>query len=509
MGFTSLLFYIFALFAAAIYLMVKKNQWGVLLLLSIIFYATWEIEKIPFILAAACIAWTAGLLIGLRYDKTDANDRELKNKAKQYARIVALIAVVLLLSMLMYVKVGTLLVKSLALDGKVSIIVPVGISYYTFSLIGYVLDCYWRKEQYEKNYFKLLLFASYFPKVLQGPIVKYRDLGPQLVAEHRFDYKNLCYGLQLMLWGYFKKLVIADRLAIFVNTVYGDYQHKSGSMLLVATIFGAFQLYCDFSGCMDIAAGFSEILGIKLHRNFNHPFFSESASEFWRRWHITLGTWFKDYVYMPLTISPLVIKAIQKVRNRFGMSTAKYVGAIIPIIVVWILTGLWHGTGTDFVIWGMYWAILIIQEILFSSSYARINKILHINTESIEWRAFRRIRTFVLFTFGRMITLPGNIHASGEVVKKIITDFCPWQLVDGTLYTMGLNRPNFIAAILFLVILYLVSRHEENVGSCRDLIAGRQIVIRWAVYYALVFSILVFGIYGPGYNVSDFIYMNF
>ncbi len=237
MSFTSVIFYIFAAIAALAYLAVRKSQWIILLVFSIGFYLSWGWEKLPFILLSAWIAWVAGSLIGLRYRKAADGDKEKLKKARQYGRIVATVAVILLLALLMYVKVGTLLVKSLSLEGGVSIIVPLGISYYTFSLSGYVLDCYWRKEQYEKNYFKLLLFASYFPKVLQGPIVKYRELGPQLVAVHRYDYRDLCYGLQLMLWGYFKKLVIADRLAIFVNTVYGDYHHKSGSMLLVATIF--------------------------------------------------------------------------------------------------------------------------------------------------------------------------------------------------------------------------------------------------------------------------------
>lgn len=510
MSFTSAFFYIFAAIVALAYLAVRKNQWIVLLVFSIGFYMSWGWEKLPFILLSAWIVWVAGSLIGLRYRKAADGDKEKLKKARQYGRIVATVAVILLLALLMYVKVGTLLVKSLSLEGDVSIIVPLGISYYTFSLIGYVLDCYWRKEQYEKNYFKLLLFASYFPKVLQGPIVKYRELGPQLVAVHRYDYRNLCYGLQLMLWGYFKKLVIADRLAIFVNTVYGDYHHKSGSMLLVATIFGAFQLYCDFSGCMDIAAGFSEIIGIKLDRNFNHPFFSESAAEFWRRWHITLGVWFKDYVYMPISVAPRMMKLMGKVRKRFGMSAAKNVSTIIALSVVWILTGLWHGTGLNYVVWGIYWGVLIILGMLLGPSLGKLCVKLHINTDSREWHLFRKFRTFCLFVISRFMTIPGDFKVTLEVWRKIFSiKFYLWELVDGTIFNMGLNRPNFVAAILFLVLLYFVSRHEENGESGRDWIAQKQIVPRWVIYYGLLFTILIFGIYGPGYNASDFVYMKF
>ncbi len=510
MNYTSLLFYIFIATIVLVYFAFKKHQWIVLLIFSIVFYATWGIEKIPFILASAWISWAAGSLIGLKYKQTEAGEKEEKKQAKRSARIIGGVAVALLLALLLYVKVGTLLVKSLSLGGQVSIIVPIGISYYTFSLIGYVLDCYWRKEQYEKNFFKLLLFASYFPKVLQGPIVKYRDFGSQLVAEHGYEYKNLCYGLQLMLWGYFKKLVIADRLAIFVNTVYGDYHNKSGSMLLVATIFGAFQLYCDFSGCMDIAAGFSEIIGINLHRNFDHPFFSESAAEFWRRWHITLGVWFKEYVYMPMSVAPWMMKIMGKVRKRFGMRAAKNVSTIISLSVVWILTGLWHGTGLNYIVWGVYWGTLIILGMLLGPSLVRLCIRLNINTNSKEWHLFRKVRTFGLFVISRFMTIPDDFEITIEVWRKVFSNkFYPWELVDGTIFNMGLSRPNFIAAILFLVLLYYVSRHEENGESGRDWISKRQIVARWAIYYGLLFAILIFGIYGPGYNASDFVYMKF
>lgn len=515
MNFTSFLFVIFVASTAMIYFFVHKYQWIVLLMASIGFYLSWGWEKLPFILGAAWITWVAGSVMNNRYidlDKTVSNsnspDEIKKLKAKSRNRIVLIISIVILIVMLLYVKVGKLVAD--ALSGEISIVVPLGISYYTFSLIGYLADCYWRKEKAETNYFKLLLFTSYFPKVVQGPIAKHRDLAPQLLEPHKYDYKNLCYGAQLMLWGYFKKLVIADRLAIFVNTVYGDYVHKSGSMLLVATIFGAFQLYCDFSGCMDIACGFSEIIGIKLERNFNHPFFSESAAEFWRRWHISLGVWFKDYVYMPISVAPWMMKLMGKVRKRFGMSAAKNVSTIMALSVVWLLTGLWHGTGLNYVMWGVYWGLLIILSMMLAPAFAKLCDKLHIDTDSKEWHLFRKLRTFTLFVISRFMTIPGDLGVTFTVWRKIFSiKFYPWELVDGTIFNMGLNRPNFIAAIIFLFVLYLVSRYEENGSSGRDWIADRQIVARWAIYYGLLFTILVFGIYGPGYDASSFVYMKF
>lgn len=518
MTFTSFFFYLFIAAVLFVYFLVPERfRWGILLIFSIAFYATWGIEKLPFIIVSTLVAYITANSITKRNDLCeeqvkvleDNNARKKKRQSTKIAnRSVLIVGIAWLILLLLYVKVGKLFEE--AWNGAISIIVPLGISYYTFSLIGYMADCYWKKDRAEKNFFKLLLFAIYFPKILQGPISKHKDLSPQLIEGKAFDYKNLCFGLQLMLWGYFKKLVIADRLAIFVNTVYGDYHHKSGSMLLVATIFGAFQLYCDFSGCMDIAAGFSEIIGIKLDRNFNHPFFSESASEFWRRWHITLGVWFKDYVYMPISVAPWMMKLMGKVRKHFGMSVAKNVSTIIELSIVWMLTGLWHGTGLNYVVWGVYWGTLIILGMLLGPSLGKLCVKLHIDTDSKEWHLFRKFRTFCLFVISRFMTIPGDFKVTLEIWRKIFSiKFYPWELVDGTIFNMGLNRPNFVAAILFLVLLYCVSRYEENGGSGRNWIAQRQIVARWAIYYGLLFTVLIFGIYGPGYNASDFVYMKF
>lgn len=517
MSFVSLYFILFAALTVIVYFLVRKHQWVALLVFSVAYYLTWGYEKVPFILISAGISWIAGILIGRRYSEGDrlcknAGKEEqlaIKKENKRFAKWIAVCSVILLLAMLFYVKIGKLVAEALSIHDSVSIIVPLGISYYTFSLVGYVLDCYWRKETYEKNYFKLLLFALYFPKVVQGPILKYRNLAPQLLKEHRFEYRNMCYGLQLMLWGYFKKMVIADRLALFVNTVYGDYQNKSGSMLIVATIFGALQLYCDFSGCMDIACGFSEIIGIKMERNFDHPFFSGSASEFWRRWHITLGDWFKDYVYIPVTVAPWMKKLMLYCKQKRGVVFAKKVVTIIALWIVWILTGLWHGTGLNYLVWGVYWALITSSSIVFEAFYEELAHRFSINTSSTEWRIFRSIRTFLIFSFGRILTIPGELAVSVAIIKRMLTRFYPWELFDGTIFSMGLNVPNFIAAVLFLAILYLAERYEENSGSGRDWIAGRHTVTRWIIYYGLIITISLFGIYGPGYDAGSFVYMKF
>ena len=312
-----------------------------------------------------------------------------------------------------------------------------------------------------------------------------------------------------MVWGYFKKMVIADRLAIFVNAVLGNIAGETGAHLLVASIFAAVQSYCDFSGCMDIVGGFSQILGLKLEENFNHPFFSRSAAEFWRRWHITLGTWFKDYVYMPMVISPRVIGLSKKVRDRFGTRPGKVVMTVVPLMAVWLLTGLWHGTGWNYIVWGLDWGVLIMCSTIFAPEMKKLTKALHINTDAGSWKVFQIVRTFLVFTVGRMITLPGSLRQAGLIFRHLVLDFHPENFFDGSMYACGLDPRNYILAWICIAVLMVVDHMQEKGVHVREHIAGSNIVFRWAVYYTAVFAVIVFGIYGPTYNAADFIYMRF
>ena len=388
-------------------------------------------------------------------------------------------------------------------------IVPIGISYYCLSLIGYLADVYWKKERAENNYFKLLLFTLYFPKIVEGPISKYRIIGPQLTEGHSFDYQRVCFGLQRVLWGFFKKLVIADHLSIFVNTGFGNYELHAGSQLLVAAVFGAIQLYCDFSGCMDIALGDSECFGITLEENFKQPFASQSAAEFWRRWHITLGAWFKDYVFMPLAVSPRLMKITGFLRKKLGKRAGKIFSSVIPLVAVWILTGLWHGTGANYMVWGAYWGLLIILSTVFEPEFRKLTAWLKIDTSSSGFRFFQKSRTFWLFVISRIITIPDSLEATRDVFRRIFINFAPWKLVDGSMLKLGISSSRFIVLALALILVGFVgSRHEKGI-KIREWIAARPLPIRWLIYYGVIFAVLIFGAYGPGYNASDFVYMQF
>ena len=516
MSFTDIFYIPFmALVVLTYFVTPGKHQWKVLLAASIAFYCTWGIEKLPFILAETWIAWMAAGRITGRYKEADEKilqcsgrqaAKTIRAEAKKAGRTDLMTAVVLLCGFLVFVKAGSLFGD--ALKGRISIIVPLGISYYTLSLIAHVADCYWRKDTARDSFFQFALFALYFPKILEGPISRHRELGDRLTAAHTFSYDRMCRGIWLIMWGFFQKLVIADRLAIPVREVFGHYPLYSGSLLLTAAMMSSFQIYCDFAGCMNIACGFSEILDIRLERNFHHPFFSETAAEFWRRWHITLGTWFRDYVFMPISVSSWLMRIAARLRDRLGRKKARKITGIIPLLIVWLLTGLWHGTGWNYVVWGLYWGILIIMGTLFAPQYQRLARLLPFDTDGKPYHTFRMVRTFMIFTVGRIITVPQNLRATLSVIKKIVLGFAPWDLVNGKLYELGLDRPNLHLAVACLVLLWMVSRYEET-ASARDWLASKGIVLRWLLLYGLLFSVLIFGIYGPAYEASDFIYMNY
>lgn len=531
MVFTSLEFIIFLCIIVLFYFLFPlKYRWTVLLIGSAVFYCIAGVKYIPFIVVTSLTSYFVALYVTgqnrkleetLKIESDNEQKKILKEKSKKKCRKTVIIALIISLGILSYTKFANMLIDSIrdildkfGIQGhdiqNVSIIVPLGISYYTFSTIGYVLDVYWKRYDAEENFFKYLLYVLFFPHILQGPIARFNKLAPQLFEGHRFEYQRFCYGIQLMLLGFFKKLVIADRLAIFVNTVYGDWQNNKGFVLFVATFFYAIQFYADFSGCVDIAKGMSEIFGISLDDNFLRPYFSESVAEYWRRWHVSLGTWFKDYLYMPVSMSKIVKKLSKAVKQKWGNQAGKNVIMILSLAVVWLATGLWHGTGWTYIIWGIWHGGIIITSTLLDGKYSEWKNKLHINQNSIGWRNFKIFRTFMLTAIiPRIVTRAGSISIAAGIFKNIFAEFNIWIFFDQSLYTFGLNRQNFWLAVISIIILFLVDLAKEKGIQIRDRISKVNIVCRWLIYYVAIFSIIVFGIYGAGYDASSFIYMKF
>lgn len=545
MTFLSGMFFVFVGIAAVLYFAAPlRYRWLVLLAASLVFYGAAGLEMIPFLLATALVVYAAARRIDAVYERraaylqehetgrtnTDgkkdcepagarrkidrAEKKRLLQADKRRCRRILNAALVIVLGILVYCKAGARAAAAIShvLGGGgldwFTVIVPLGVSYYTFSAVGYLADVYWKREKAERNFLKLLLFLVYFPHILQGPIARYGKLAGQLAEGHPFDAKRVGCGVQLALWGYFKKLVIADRLFIFTNTVFGSFWEYRGVVFLAATLLSGVQLYCDFSGCMDIARGVSQVFGVELEKNFEHPFFARSAAEFWRRWHITLGAWFRDYVYMPLVISPRVTKLSQRVKKAFGVRAGRAVAAAIPLGCVWLLTGLWHGTGYNYIAWGIYWGAIIICSTVFAPEIGRLTGFLRINTEAESWKVIQMVRTYLLFSFGRLLTVPGSIHATWDVIKRTVSTPDVWSFFDGSLLEYGLDAKDFVLLAFAGLLLLGVSVQQER-GSVRERIAGYNLAVRWGIYYLAFFSILIFGIYGPGYDSASFLYMGF
>lgn len=528
MSFINFSFFIFLIATVIVfYICPVKFRWIILLASSIVFYCIAGIEYLPFILITSFTVFLAGRKMGKIYEKMEADiaqeglDRKEKKKIKDIAKkacfkflIATLILNVGILIIVKFTKFAVDPINSLLLslgqEGKFSaayIIVPLGISYYTFSCLSYLLDVYWKRIKHEENYARFLLYAIYFPHILQGPIERYSRLGERLKGEFRFDYDRVCKGLQLMLWGYFKKLVIADRINIFTTEVYAEGSNAYGVIYIIAFFLDIVYIYSDFSGCMDIARGVSQIFGVELDLNFNHPFSSKSIVEFWRRWHMSLGSWFKDYVYYPISTSKTVKNISKSCKKHFPDAVTRAVITAIPVSVTWLLTGIWHGTGATYVAWGIYYAIMIFMSVTFEDVFHAIAVKLRINTGATSWKVVQMIRTTIIFGGGRLLTRPGTLALSAHALKSMIITKNWWSLVDGRLLQYGLDRTNIEILVVAILIFGCVSIFELHVGSVRDALAKQNMFIRWGVFVVLFFSVILMGIYGEGYDASSFVYM--
>ncbi len=375
------------------------------------------------------------------------------------------------------------------LQPSFSLLLPVGISFYTFQALSYTMDVYRHDVVPERNFLKYALFVSFFPQLVAGPIERSSNLIHQISERHYFDLERVSRGLCLMLWGYFQKLVIADRAAIFVNAIYNDprnYAHV-GFVSILATILFAFQIYCDFSSYSDIARGAAEVMGFSLMKNFNTPYFSQSVAEFWRRWHISLSTWFRDYLYIPLG------------GNRKG-TVRKY----INLMIVFAVSGLWHGASWNFVIWGLLNGFYQVVGALTMPLRKKVSG----NNEVFSTRLGRMLITFALVCFS-WIFFRANSTIEAIIIIRSMFILNPWVFTDGTLLGFGLDSADMTVLVVSLLVLLGVSTAKYNGIEIRSWYLRQGLWFKYLIILIAVFSVLVFGVYGSNYDASQFIYFQF
>ena len=439
--------------AALYYVCPLRLRWVLLLLLSYGFYLTCGLSALPFIALTTLTTWAGALVIarvgesGKAYLRAHKAELTAEAKKAQKARTrsrqrVWFFAVLLLnfgvLAVLKYLNPVMAWGASL-LGGSapsLGLVLPLGISFYTFQSMGYLIDVYNGKYAPEKNPAKFALFVSFFPQLIQGPIARFDQLESQLVTPHRFDLDGIERGLLLMLWGWFKKKVIADRALSLVEAVFGNQNAYGGAVIVVGVLFYSLQQYADFSGGIDLVTGIAQLFGIQLAPNFKRPYFSVSLGDFWRRWHISLGSWFRDYVYIPLGGS----------RVRLGRW-------VLNLLVVWGLTGLWHGAAWTFVLWGLYFAVFLLLEKLFLGRLLRRLPVLrHVYVLTAA------LFSFVLFDAS---SLSAAIGAAGAMLG--LGHLPVWD--GGTLYYLHSYAPVLLAAAVGSTPLPAV--------LCRRMAAGR------------------------------------
>lgn len=530
MLFTSYRFLAFIFLVFIIYYVIPKRfQWQFLLGASYVFYAFAGLDCVVFILITTSSTYFISRKVGaltevqavyLAQHKGQISREEKKSykaaiKSTQRKWLLLCLAINIgILAVLKYTNFAIYNVNSVfRLMGRetqltfVSLALPMGISFYTFQTMGYMIDVYRGKMEPEKNFGKLALFTSFFPQLVQGPISRFDELTETLYKPHPFDSRTVTLGLQRILWGYFKKLVIADRILVAVTTIIHDPQTYQGTFVFVGMMFYALELYADFTGGIDITIGVAQVLGIRVEENFIRPYFSKSIAEYWRRWHISMGRWFTDYIFYPLSVSKRMINLSKSARARLGDAIGKRVPVYIATIIVWFTTGLWHGASWNFIVWGLMncLVIMISQECI--PLYRRFHGRFHLE-HNRAYQGFQVIRTLLLMSCLRMFDCYRDVPLTFRMFGNMVTDFNVRTFFDGSLMTVGLTAADYGVLTVGVVILFGVSMAGRS-GSVREKLLQKPALLRYSVVYGLFLAVLLLGAYGVGYDSSQFIYNQF
>ncbi len=482
MSFLSLSYFLFFPVTALVYFVLPqraRNGW--LLGCSWFFYLCAGGSYFPFLLSTVLVTYFAA--------------RALEKKPRKGLLAGALCLFIGALGIFKYLRFGMeSLSRLLALAGldwapvAPKLLLPAGISFYLFAAMGYLIDVYRGRLPAEKSFLKYALFLSFFPSLLSGPIGRGEKLLPQFDSYHKFNYVNVREGFFRFLWGAFKKLVLADRLAVVVDTVFAAPQNYGAIQVVIAACAFSVQIYCDFSAYSDMAVGSARVMGFELIENFRTPYFSRSIAEFWRRWHISLSSWFRDYLYIPL-----------------GGSRRGAVRKYVNVLIVFAVSGLWHGAALTFVVWGLLNGLYQVVSALTAPLRARARSVLPFGEDSRILALWQMGWVFVLSTLAWVFFEVGSLAGALGVLRNMVKPVL-WDV--GGLSAMGMGRKEFLVAGLGFLVLLGVDARSLKADPARE-VAEAPRWIRWGVYLALLLSAVVFGSYGTGYDAQSFIYGQF
>lgn len=540
MSFTTVNFLLFVAATVLLYFLLplKKCKWVVLLAASYFFYLCASYKFAAFILFTTISTY----LFALWIDKVSQNSKakvkankanwdkeqkkKYKNKIKIQKRLIMALVLVLNFGILAFLKYYNFFAGSLndllGIFGiafsapTLKLILPLGISFYTFQSMGYIVDVYREKVAPEKNPLKLALFVSFFPQIIQGPISFYDQLAHQLYEPHKFDFTRFKHGMQLILWGYFKKLVIADRAVIALTTVTDNYTAYNGTTITFTVLLYALQLYADFSGGIDISRGVAQIFGIDMAQNFKRPYFAKDINDYWRRWHITLGAWLKNYVFYPIAMSKQFINMSKNIKNtKFGNTKAgSHIAKVLPTsiasLIVFLIVGIWHGANWKYVGFGLWNGLIIMISILLKPVFDFVLAKLHINPKSFLYGVFQMFRTFIVVLVGYVFDIAPSFSGAVNMIKLSLFD---QHIRTGItqICNLGVGKKDYVVLLAGMLVIFVVSVIQERNSSTslRVMLDKKPLILRWSLTLVCLVTVLIFGIYGPGYNPAEFVYMQF
>lgn len=495
MLFNSIEFLIFFPIVTALYFLLPHNsRWFMLLMASCLFYMAFIPVYILILLVTIVIDYFAGMWI-----------EDSKGPRRKFYLIVSIVSTCLVLFIFKYFNFFnanmTRLAEFLHWNYPISalnLILPIGLSFHTFQSLSYVVEVYRGNQKAERHFGIYSLYVMFYPQLVAGPIERPQNLLHQFYEKHAFDYQRVTDGLKLMAWGMFKKVVIADRLAVYVNLVYDNPSEYQSVSLILATVFFAFQIYCDFSGYSDIAIGAAQVMGFKLMDNFNRPYFSKSVAEFWKRWHISLSTWFKDYFYIPLG------------GNR--VSVPRW---YLNLFLTFLLSGLWHGANWTYIVWGALHGGYLVLGLMTAPWRKKFTTAIGLTGFPVLHRYVRIAITFSLVAFAWIFFRAKDIHDALYIVTHLFSGIPEYVMsfvhgtydpIKGKFFPILLGQPKMefvlaIGGIVFMECVHLVQRHN----SIRHMLVDKPLWLRWGIYFAIVYGMIFFGAFG---NVQ-FIYFQF
>ena len=484
MLFNSFQFLVFFIIVTTLYFTIPHSKrWLLLLLSSCYFYMAF----IPIYILILGFTIVIDYFAGLYIEKSEGKKRKL-------FLVFSLIANIGVLAVFKYYNFlnhnFSFLLHGFGLANPIpylSILLPIGLSFHTFQAMSYTIEVYRGNQKAERYFGIYALYVMFYPQLVAGPIERPQNLLHQFREKHNFDYDRVTSGLRLMAWGLFKKVVIADRLAIAVDTVYNNPTHYNSLSLIIATIFFSFQIFCDFSGYSDMAIGAARIMGFKLMTNFDKPYQSKNVHEFWKRWHISLSSWFKDYLYISIGGNRVTIP-------RWYLN----------LFIVFLVSGLWHGASWTFVIWGALHGFYLVFALITKNYRDKFNKLFHFN----KFPFLSVLTTFVLVTFAWIFFRANSIDNAFYIAKHIFTGLpdLKYKLLHHFFIfeNIGLSRIDLVLSVLFILLLETV-HYIQRKKSISEFILQKPIYFRWAVYYCVIFLILFFGVF----ENRQFIYFQF